>query len=689
MQQPQFFCPNCRSAIQVPAGFTPAGPVQCPTCAQTVNVQMAAQVPFAQKPIASNQSPYGFPATPQQASTGNKTLFWVIGLSVAGIAVLIVGVALVAVVAFALYGDRPLAADGRAGPDNPSATSRFDAGTTDRNSNPATPGKTVPGQADPFGPSIAFDKLPEYRPSLSGMRYHLNTEEPFAIEYKYDAQIQGGHSTLTGKILYRPTSRSPSSVLDDKGELAEGAATGTGFVVRPDGYLITNAHVIQGAVEIEAQLDGKTYPAKVVDMDTKNDLAIIRVNAMDLPHLSISDSNTVRLAEDARAFGYPMTDRLGEGIKITRGTVSGINEQEGTKMFQLDVTVNPGNSGGPLMNDRGQVVGVVTALMAGADIADMSFAVTSNDVRQLLDRNKLKYQLSNPSAAVESGPEMAERVRRSVALLKVTVGAGGVGIAEKKVVEYDLTWSAQNTVAKRNVRVGNKTGTESGVILTDGSGEVVYCDGEKSLPSYLGLLATIGFQPLPNDESKTWHSARVTRIPQSQSVEINSGPSRDFRPLDPFGRRYRRAPRTTTVTRFHPAIEFVKFETSSTSGDVVRIKKTYEMATISEEGTKPFLRVSGKGTFQLDKRKGQPKALDFSGVLAVSAGSQTSQVPLKLVIQSIDTQPLVQAKAERAKRMSEVSKQMKERNELQAAKRKEASLIPIVKGLDKLDLSPK
>jgi len=133
---------------------------------------------------------------------------------------------------------------------------------------------------------------------------------------------------------------------------------GSGFIIRPDGYIMTNAHVVNGASDVTVRMtDRREYTAKVIGVDTKSDIAIIKINAHDLPTVKIGDSRALKVGEWVLAIGAP----FGFENSATAGIVSakGRTLDSGYVPFiQTDVPINPGNSGGPLFNMRGEVVGI-------------------------------------------------------------------------------------------------------------------------------------------------------------------------------------------------------------------------------------------------------------------------------------------------------------------------------------------
>ncbi len=161
---------------------------------------------------------------------------------------------------------------------------------------------------------------------------------------------------------------------------------GSGFIVRPDGYILTNFHVVEGADKISVKLkDGREFPAKTVGTDEKTDIAVIKIDAKDLPVVQLGDSDAVRVGQFAFAIGAPF--KL--DYTFTYGVVSGKSR---SKLFatggysisdyiQTDASINPGNSGGPLCDIDGKVIGMNT-LINGMN-RGLGFAIPSNMAREI------------------------------------------------------------------------------------------------------------------------------------------------------------------------------------------------------------------------------------------------------------------------------------------------------------------
>ncbi len=145
--------------------------------------------------------------------------------------------------------------------------------------------------------------------------------------------------------------------------------TGTCFAVSPEGYLVTNHHVIKSAAQVHVRMsNGKNLPAKVVASEPSKDLAIIKIDAKNMAYLSFASSNKVGLGDEVFTIGYPLINVLGFDPKYTEGVVSAKSGLAGEALaFQITVPVQPGNSGGPLVNQQGQVIGIITS--TGSSIA--------------------------------------------------------------------------------------------------------------------------------------------------------------------------------------------------------------------------------------------------------------------------------------------------------------------------------
>ena len=193
---------------------------------------------------------------------------------------------------------------------------------------------------------------------------------------------------------------------------------GSGFITRSDGVLLTNAHVVEGASNVTVTLrDGRSLAGKVLGVDPLTDLGVVKVVATGLPVAPLGDSSKVRPGEWAIAIGNP----LGLDNTVTAGIISAIQRTNAlgggqrVPYIQTDAAVNPGNSGGPLINDRGQVIGINTAIRQ-APGAGLSFAIPINTARQIASQILERGYASHPYIGVRLQsltPQLAREINAS------------------------------------------------------------------------------------------------------------------------------------------------------------------------------------------------------------------------------------------------------------------------------------
>lgn len=169
-------------------------------------------------------------------------------------------------------------------------------------------------------------------------------------------------------------------------------ALGSGVIVSPDGFIVTNNHVIKNASDIQITTsDKRTFKAKVVGADPQTDVAVIKVQAQDLPTVPFGDSSDLRVGDTVMAFGNP----FGQYFTVTRGSVSALGRSgPGTleDFIQTDAAINPGNSGGALVNIRGQVIGIPTFILSGGtgpggegSFLGIGFAIPANVAKHVME----------------------------------------------------------------------------------------------------------------------------------------------------------------------------------------------------------------------------------------------------------------------------------------------------------------
>ena len=227
-------------------------------------------------------------------------------------------------------------------------------------------------------------------------------------------------------------------------QLSGGSSSGTGVVLTADGYIVTNAHVVEGAMEITVGLtDGREFPAQLVGADSFSDLAVLRISATGLKAAEFGDSDVLRVGDAVAAIGNPLGTELWGSM--TPGIISGVNREITTggrtmNLLQTNAALNSGNSGGPLLNCYGQVVGINTMKMgdsmSSAGVEGLGFAIPSTTVQQIV--NQLMQQgfvsgrpgLGLIGEAVTMFDQMYYRMPQGLYIDQVTQGsdAEAVGI---------------------------------------------------------------------------------------------------------------------------------------------------------------------------------------------------------------------------------------------------------------------
>lgn len=200
-----------------------------------------------------------------------------------------------------------------------------------------------------------------------------------------------------------------STGMDFFGRAVSSTGSGSGIIFSEDGYIITNNHVIEGADKVSVKLaDGTEYAATLIGRSADKDLAVLKVDAKGLPFAVLGDSDKLNVGDPAVALGDPLGKLSGT---VTTGIISATNRElsVGTttmNLLQTDATVNPGNSGGALCNEYGEVIGVVNSKVSATGVEGLGFAIPINDVKPVITQ---LIEKGSAAANPESGAGSATR----------------------------------------------------------------------------------------------------------------------------------------------------------------------------------------------------------------------------------------------------------------------------------------
>lgn len=206
------------------------------------------------------------------------------------------------------------------------------------------------------------------------------------------------------------------------------AGSGTGFLLSDKGYIATNFHVVDGAEKITVRgingEYGSSFEASIVVLDYANDLAILKINStlinFPTPPYSIQNSKAVKKGEEVYALGYPIKDLMGNELKVTKGIINAKSGYKGSiSQFQFSAAVQPGNSGGPLINSEGNIIGVVSSKLNPKLAESASYAIKSDYLSFFMNQSeKVEYVPTKNTMEGEDLPEQLEKISKFIYIIE-------------------------------------------------------------------------------------------------------------------------------------------------------------------------------------------------------------------------------------------------------------------------------
>lgn len=275
-----------------------------------------------------------------------------------------------------------------------------------------------PFAGDPGSPLVADAKPNPFSSMLARRRTASEGEARYAMAGPGDGTAGANLFELPRERRYGGAALEPAQGVAPQPGTPAFDMAGSGFVVAK-GWLLTNAHVVRGCKAVEV---GSDMAATDIRMDDDNDLALVHVESSLGEPLAISAVKP-RLGEDILALGFPLRSILADSLNVTRGNVSSLlGLMNDPRYLQISAPVQPGNSGGPLVDLAGRVVGVVTAKLDAVAVADatgdipqsINFAIRPDAVAAFLHANDIAFRTADPKAPLESVPDATARVKDAV-----------------------------------------------------------------------------------------------------------------------------------------------------------------------------------------------------------------------------------------------------------------------------------
>jgi len=285
---------------------------------------------------------------------------------------------------------------------------------------------------------------------------------------------------------------------DGRGKRWKEQSLGSGVIVSPDGYIVTNNHVVEQADEIKVILiDKKSFKAKIVGSDPKTDIAIIKIDAKGLPVLPWGDSERLQVGEFVLAIGNP----FGLSHTVTMGIISavgradvGITDYE--NFIQTDAAINPGNSGGPLVNIKGELIGINTAIFSKTGgYQGIGFTVPSNMVRIVMDQLIKQGKVTRGWLGItiqELTPEIAQKfgLKQSEGALVSDVAKGSpahrAGMARGDIILEFNGKKVRDVATLRNMVAQSKVGSQVEIKVLRRDREITLKANIMELPTEMG-----------------------------------------------------------------------------------------------------------------------------------------------------------------------------------------------------------
>lgn len=482
---------------------------------------------------------------------------------------------------------------------------------------------------------IALEFSPYFVGGPPKLSYPWKDESSYTCFFKVTMQSDEVRHEISGISTYDSLDPTKSK-LESIGE--SGVGTGTAFVVCRQGYLVTCAHVVEGAKTIHVGINGKLVPARVVVYDPRNDLAVLKVDESDLTVLPLADTDELREGVALRAMGFPLASSLGTSLKVSRGKLVSTDESQPNGELQVDADLNPGNSGGPIINDYGRVVGVASSVMAFEEDSNVGHAVSAKTLRRLLSEQGVPFETnSNPHSL--TGPQAIRHAGSAIALVLVETGADGVGVSRQSVRKFSCNYDLSIR------RLGEPpygpspqfAWTTDGEMLVDTAGSMHEKSEDLFLP-YLSVhcgMAGISSLPTANlDQWETRSEGVIAYLPR------DIDPRKDARANTWIGYPYRypahlsaarkRSPSFGIMPgKVLPALEFAEFKVVASNDKAVTVRMHVDKLTPESEEVDAPAKLVAEAEIEYYKDSALISKMQWVGLLTLGIDSESVEMPIQ------------------------------------------------------------
>ena len=401
---------------------------------------------------------------------------------------------------------------------SPLAACAQQAGSTPQASAPAVTGSIAQSSAPQIVTGLPdFTRLVEQvGPGVVNIEAKVGTKQ-IARAQGADSDAVPGSDDMPEffRRFFGPDFQMPGPQQDPRGPQRRGTSMGSGFIISPDGYVLTNHHVVDGADEVTVKLsDRRELKAKVIGSDQQYDVALLKIDASNLPSIRLGDSNTLKPGQWVVAIGSPfgLDHSVTAGIVSATGRSNPYADQRYVPFIQTDVAINQGNSGGPLLNTSGEVVGINSQIFsASGGYMGISFAIPIDLAMSAVEQLKKTGKVSRGQLGVQVGAV-------------TTDSAKGFGLPDTRgaLINDVLAGSA-----------AEKAGLEAGDVIRAVNGAEIATSSD--LPPRIGAMApgtkvTLGIlrDGKPRDVTVT-----LSTLEEDAGTAANAGAQDDGSPTAP------------------------------------------------------------------------------------------------------------------------------------------------------------